>query len=299
MTIIPRLSFLGTTRAAQMRLGAASARMERSNERVASGKAFSRPSDSPTAASRAATLQDQLDQLANFGTAVDDARSRLAITDTKMQQAMNLYHRLTELTTQAASSTSSASSRLSVREEILQIRHELESIANTQYLGAPLFAGFQPGNAVSFNGTSWVFNGAASEQVQRRIGPGETVATSITAGEMFSNGSTDVFTVLDQLATALQNDDTVGIQATINPMTSLRSTLSAGQAKVGAVTNRVEEASSRNSSIEVTLTTELSEVKDVDLNDAITEQSRLTIAYQAALGVTAKANQQTLMDYWR
>lgn len=299
MTIVPRLSFLGTTRAAQHRLAAASARMERSNEQVASGKKFARPSDDPSSASRAALLRDQLDQLSTFSTAVDDARSRVAITDTKTQQAMNLYHRITELTTQAASSTSSAQARLSVREEVLQIRSELESIANTQYLGAPLFAGYQSGNAVTWTGAAWTFSGNPTEQVQRRVGPGEVVTTNITAGELFSDGSSNVFQVLDDLASALQADDTVAIQATITPMASLRSTLSAGQARIGAVSNRVEAAASRNSSVQVTLTAELSQVEDVDLNDAITDQGRLTIAYQAALGVTAKANQQTLLDYWR
>ena len=82
-------------------------------------------------------------------------------------------------------------------------------------------------------------------------------------------------------------------------MKNLRSTLSAGQSRIGAAVNRVEAAESRNSAIRITLSTERSQVEDVDLNDAITEQSRLALAYQAALGVTAKANQQTLLDYWR
>ncbi len=299
MTLVPRMSFIGTTHAAQSRLAAASARMERANEKVSTGRAYTRPSDNPTAASRGAVLRDQLDLLDVYSTNIADARSRLSIADTKLQQSMDLYHRITELTTQAASSTSSAPARLAVREEVLQIRKELENVANTQYLGAPLFAGFGPGPAVTQVGPAWTFSGNPADQVDRVVGAGETVSASITAQELFSAPTGDVFTVLDNLAAALQADDTAAIQATIDPMKSLRSTLSAGQSRIGAAVNRVESAESRNSAIRITLSTERSQVEDVDLNDAITEQSRLALAYQAALGVTAKANQQTLLDYWR
>jgi flagellar hook-associated protein 3 FlgL len=297
MTSVPRISFLGATRAAQSRLRASTARLDKANEQVSSGKAFSRPSENPAAAARSSVLTDQLSQLDVYSSAVDDARSRLSIADTKMQQATSLYHRITELATEAASSTSSASSRAAVQQEVLQLRDE--SIANTQYLGKPLLAGFQPGNAVTNTGAGWVFAGTPADQVQRRIAPGETVATSITAAELFSNGATNVFQQLDNLSSALAVNNTAGIQASINPISSLLTTLVAGQARLGAAANRVEDASSRNSAIKVTLTTELSQVQDVDMADALTTQSRLTVAYQAALGVTAKANQQTLLDYWR
>jgi flagellar hook-associated protein 3 FlgL len=268
---------------------------------VSTGKAYSRPSENQSASSRAAVLQDSLDQVNTFNRAIDDARSRLSLADTKMQQAMDLYHRITELATQASSSINSADSRKSIREEVLQLRGELESIANTQYLGAPIFAGFEAGNAVTYDtvGGTWVFSGSPADRLQRRIGPNEVVDTSITAAELFSNGTDDIFTVLDDLAASLNANNTAGIQASLDQVAALRSTLSAGQARMGAVVNRVEQASDRNASIKVTLTAELSRVQDVDLGDAITDQSRLTMAYQAALGATAKATEQTLLDWLR
>lgn len=298
---IPRTTFISANRAAQFRLRAAYSRMEKANTQVATGKAYARPSESPSASSRAALLQDQLDQFNTFDRAVDDARSRISIADTKIQQAVDLYHRITELGTQAATSTSSPSARLAIREEVLQLRGELEAIANTEYLGQPLFGGFTSGPAVAWNGgtSTWDFNGTPAQRLQRRIAPGEAVDTNITANELFDNGTTDVFTALDALATALAANDTPNISAAVGTIGSLRGTLTAGQAKLGAVLNRVEQAADRNASIRVTLTAELSQVQDVDLGDAITDQSRLTMAYQAALGVTAKANEQTLLDYWR
>jgi flagellar hook-associated protein 3 FlgL len=275
--------------------------MERSNEQVATGKLYTRPSQNQSAAARAAVLRDQLDQLATFGRAVNDARSRLALADSKTQQAMDLYHRVTELTTQAATSTTGPAARLSIASEIGQLRSELEAIANTQYLDSSLFSGFQSGAAVAYDvgSGSWQFYGTASERIQRRIGPSEVVDSNITAGELFSNGTTDIFSVLDDLTAALTADNTPAIQAVLADVSDLRRTLLAGQTKLGAVLNRVEQAAGRNSSIEVMTNAEISSVEDVDLADAITDQNRLLLAYQAALGVTAKANEQTLLDWWR
>lgn len=301
MSTVPRLSFMGANRAAQTRLRAAYARVEKANQQVATGKAYTRPSENQSASSRAALLQDQLDQLSTFGRAIDDSRSRLSISDTKMQQAMELYQRVSELTTRAASSTNSPDARRAIAEEVTQLRDELQSVANSQYLGAPLFAGVQQADAVTFDvpTSSWVFTGAPTEKLQRRVAPGEVVFANITAVEFLSNGTDDIFTVLDDLSTALNAGNTAGMQATIGKVSALRSTLSAGQARVGAALNRVEQAADRNASVHVITTAELSGVQDVDIADAITDQSRLTMAYQAALGVTAKANEQTLLDWWR
>ncbi|MCE9620965.1 MAG: hypothetical protein K8R99_01320 [Actinomycetia bacterium] len=301
MTAFPRISFLGANHAAQGRLRAAYARMEKANERVSTGKLYSRPSENQSASARAARLQDQIDQLATFGRAVDDSRSRLSIADTKTQQAVDLYHRVTELATQASTSTTSPAARASIAVEIGEIRGELQSIANSSYLGAPLFAGLQSGDAVVYDSgsSSWVFNGAPTDHLRRRVAAGEIVDVSITAGELFSNGGNDIFTVLDDLTTALTSNNTTGIQASLGQVNGLRDTLSAGQARLGAALNRVEQAADRNASVLVLSIAEMSRVEDVDLGDAITDQGRLSMAYQAALGVTAKANEQTLLDWWR
>jgi flagellar hook-associated protein 3 FlgL len=301
MSTTPRISFLGANRTAQLRLRDAFGRLDRANQRVASGKAYSRPSEDTSASSRAATLREQMDQLLSFDRSIDDAKSRLTIADTKMSQAMELYHRAATLATQGASSLNSPESRLAIREEILQLRGELQAVANTTYLGAPIFAGLEDGQAVSFDtGTSsWVFNGNPTDRVQRRVAPSEQVDVSITAQELFTNGTDDMFQVLDDLAASLAADDTPGIQATLDRVAALRSTLSAGQARLGAVTNRVEQAESRNEAIKISLTAELSEVEHVDLADAITDQEQLSVAYQAALGVIAQTSRTTLLDWLR
>ncbi len=301
MTTIPRATFLGAHRAAQSRLRLSYDRLERANQRVATGKAFSRPSDDAAAASRAAVLREQLAQLDVFAATADDATSRLAIADSKLSQAMEVYHRVTELTTQAANGLTNAAARSSIREEVLQARDTLVAIANSSYLGEGLFSGFAATEAVTFDigASTWQFTGDATETITRRVGATETVRVNITAAETFRDGTSDVFTVLDDLAAALAADDVAAISSALGRMTSLRATLSAAQAQLGSAANRVEQSSARNQSIAVTLTAELARVTDVDLADAITDQGRLQVAYEAALGVTGRALTTTLLDWLR
>jgi flagellar hook-associated protein 3 FlgL len=301
MSTMPRITFLGANRTAQLRLRQAYRRLDQANQQAATGRAYSRPSENTSASGRAATVQAQMDQMTSYDRSIQDSLSHLAVADTKMSQAVSLYQRVTELATQGASSTNSPDARAAIGQEIDQIRGELQAIGNTTYLGQPIFGGLGSGDPVNFNsGTStWTFSGAPSERLTRNIGPSESVDISVTAGEIFSNGTDNIFAVLDSLSTALNSNDTAGIQAAIPKITTFRSVISAGQARIGAVTNRVEQASSRNASMIITFTDELSKLQEVDLADAITNQSRLNIAYQSALGVTAKAQEKTLLDWLR
>lgn len=301
MTAIPRSTFLGASRAQQARLTTAYGRLEQANVRVSTGRAYARPSESPSSASRAAMLHEQLDQLQSFGRAIDDASSRLAIADSKLGQAMDLYQRVSVLATQGANSLSNPDARESIRAEVVQIRDSLLAIANSTYLDEGLFAGYAAGGAVAYDaGTAtYVFTGSAADTIDRRIGSGEIVRANVTAAEAFAGGGTDVFATLDALAAALAADDTAGIQAALPTMTALRGVLSAAQSRIGSSANRVESALARNAAITVTLDAERSRVEDVDLAEAITDQGRLEVAYNAALGVSARAMTTTLLDWLR
>ncbi|MCU1393238.1 MAG: flagellar hook protein [Ilumatobacteraceae bacterium] len=300
MSTIPRITFLGANRNAQLRLQNAYGRLDIANEQVATGKAYSRPSDDTSASSRAAVVQNQLDHMGTYDRAIDDSKSHLSVADTKMSQAVALYQRVTELTTQAANSTNSPGSLDAINQEIVQIKGELQAIGNTTYLGQPVFGGLDGTDPVSYDSatSTWTFSGSPTDRLTRSIGPGEKVDVSVTASEIFSNSANgSIFSVLDQLSADLTSGNIPGISSALGKISSLRSTLSAGQARIGAVANRVDDAATRNSALKITYTDELSKLQDVDLPVAITDQSRLSVAYQSALAVTAKAQEKTLMDW--
>jgi flagellar hook-associated protein 3 FlgL len=166
-----------------------------------------------------------------------------------------------------------------------------------------LFAGYSGGNAVtqdtSTTPATWTFTGGSADVITRKVSDSDSVRVNVTAAETFSFGGTNVFEVLDKMAAAMTANDPAGIMAGVTQMATARSTLSVAQSTIGAATNRVTSVVQRNGDFQLSLTSALSKVEDVDLADAITDQSRLNATYQAALGATAKTLQPSLVDWLR
>ncbi len=300
MTYMTRTTFQGQTRALQLRLSDAYNRLTDVNDRIASGKAFRRASEAPVEASQAAMLQEHLDHLDAVAKSATDASSRLNVTDAKLQQASDLYARLKQLVVQASTATTGAAGRQAIAQEVVQIRDSLVAVANAEYLGQPLFAGISDQPAVVLDGGGiWQFTGDASDVIERRITPSESLRVNVTAAEVFQAGGTDMFTMLDELAGALQTDDADGIRAAHEQLEDLRQAMSAAQAQIGAAANRVEVSIARNASTNTTITAQLSQVRDIDLAEAVTTQAMLDAAYRAALGVTGRAGNLSLLDFLR
>jgi len=183
--------------------------------------------------------------------------------------------------------------------EVLQIRDELVGMANSRYLGQPLFAGFSSANAVASVAGSWQFTGTSSDKIIRSVSDSDAVQVNVTASEVFSAGTTDAFTMLDQLAADLAAGNTTGIGAANDAIDKLRDAVSDARTRIGTATSRVESVMNRNQTLQVSARNDLAQVEDIDFTEAITDVNRQQAAYQAALGATAKSIQQSLVDWLR
>jgi flagellar hook-associated protein 3 FlgL len=75
--------------------------------------------------------------------------------------------------------------------------------------------------------------------------------------------------------------------------------VSNAQADIGARTVRVETARSVANDATLTLSNALSSVENVDLAKATVDLGLREVAYQAALGATARVLQPSLLDFLR
>jgi flagellar hook-associated protein 3 FlgL len=71
------------------------------------------------------------------------------------------------------------------------------------------------------------------------------------------------------------------------------------QADVGSRTTRIEQARTAATDAQLRLTTSLSEVENTDLPKATVDLKLQEVAYQAALGATARVMQPSLLDFLR
>ena len=144
-------------------------RLQQTQEQLASGRRLSRPSDSPVdtvAAMRLRAERKQSDQLARN---IDDGMSWLNTTDQALGQTSSVLNRVRSLTLAGASSTNGPDERRAMAAEVDQLREAMIGIANTQYLGRPVFAGTQD-TAAAFDPTSGAY-ACNSSTVQRTCRP--------------------------------------------------------------------------------------------------------------------------------
>src|SRR6185437_15746066 len=98
-----------------------------------------------------------------------------------------------------------------------------------------------------------------------------------------------------QLATGVSSGAQTDLLGSLTAMDSALSSVLTTRAQVGAKSNRLDFLKTRLSDIEGNLTGLLSDVKDVDMAEALTNSSVAQTTYQASLKASAQAMQPSLL----
>ncbi len=267
--------------------------------RIASGKQVQRPSDGPAQVLSALDYRTQIRRNEQLSRNALDARAWLDNADSALTHSVERLNQARTLVVGAVNAASDEQSRQAYAAEIRAIREELLATANTQYLGRPIFSGTSDTSvAYAPDGT---YQGNAGE-VQRSVAPDVSVRVNRTGPEVFglaTDPDGDVFAVLDGIATALETGDLATASAGLTRITTATDRIERAQVEMGARSKQIEEIGFRNADIDVELKAALAEVEDVDIAEALIEVRVQEMAYQAALQVTAKVIQPTLLDFLR
>ena len=276
------------------------ARMQKLQEQLSSGKQVSRPSDSPVKTVEAMQFRADLRRTEQYVRNADDGLALLGNLDAALTDGMNLTRRARELVLGGMNDTNNVEGRKAMAVEIRALRDGLLAVANTRYLDRPVFGG----NSLSENAydpVSGAFLGDTAE-VLRTVAPGVQVPVTVSGPAAFGTGATQLFAVLDGLATALETGGP-GLHAAldgglVNLDTAIDGMLTTlGQ--VGARFNRVETTRDAAEAQLLSMTSSLSEVEDIDLPKTIVDLQMQEVAYKAALGATARVVQPSLLDFLR
>ncbi len=229
---------------------------------------------------------------------IEDGQRWVDLADLELQSAVDQMHRVRELAIRGANSTNAAD-RVAIASEVAAIRDGLLSIANTRQQGRGIFAGFATGDAVTKVGGVWTYTGDAGA-VMRRISDDLEVQVNVIAADAFGFAAgNDVFTLLDDLETALLTDDAVGIDTSISDVALATDTLLESLATLGSAGRRIEDASLEVLADIELVRGEISTIEDVDLSEALLELSLNETAYQAAMTAFTRASQSSLVDFLR
>lgn len=295
MRVTSEMMVTGSLRRLQGRLE----RYQRAQEALATGKWVNTPSDDPAQASRGLALRAALQSREQELRAATDARSLVDRADGELQGATETLQRIRELVVRGANS-GAGQERAAIASEIEELQEQLLSVANAEHRGRALFAGFQGGPAVAKDGTgTWGYTGDAGA-IQRRVTDTDRVTVNVTAADAFGFSSgQDTFTMLDRVVADLRAGDDAAIAAGIGDVDTALSNVLGGLAELGAAGARIDAAAARTEQSRLTLRTELSDVEDVDVAEAIMDLQVEEVAYQATLQALGRSLPDTLVSFLR
>jgi flagellar hook-associated protein 3 FlgL len=277
-------------------------RVAKAQEQLTTGRLINRPSDDPTGATTAMRIRASLADQQQYVRNADDAVGWLDQTDGTLSTMGDQITRARDIALQGANTGAMGQqAREALATEVDQIRDGLINSANTQYLDRPIFGGITAG-AKAYNADGSLADPAAigvGTGVVRTIAQGARVRIDVEGPDVFGASPNSVFDRLAALSTALKTNDPAGISAAIDGLKGDADRIANVQSDIGARTVRVENARSVATSATLTLKNALSEVENVDLAKATVELGLQEVAYQAALGATAKVLQPSLLDFLR
>lgn len=274
-------------------------------DKLSSGRQISRPSDSPSGTVSALQIRADLRAQERFSRGADDAKGWLGATDGALTSALPLLRRVRDLVLQGSSTGSNGpQAREALAVEVKGLREALLAVANTTYLGRPVFGGTTDQSVAYRPDGTYVGNavddgaGGFAGGVPRRLDANTTVRADTPGPEVFGDPDDSLFALLDATAAHLTGDttqlagDLAGIDTAMNRLTS-------GLASVGARYSRTELMMQTADDRALSLKSSLASIENIDLPRTVVDLQLQQVAYQAALGATAKVIQPTLMDFLR
>ncbi|WIE77023.1 flagellin [Curtobacterium sp. MCSS17_007] len=293
--MITRVTTQMSIASATERLQANAARVAEATQRATTLQAIARPSDDPVGTGSSMQVRKEQAATAQYTRNANDAVGWLATTDSSLAGAYSVLGKVRDLTVQAANSgVMDDTARDAFITQFRALKADLEATANAKYGTRSVFAGSSTDTTAYAPGTGFA---TATTAVSRRVGDDQVLRVDTPGAAVFGTGATSAFAVIDDIVADLQ--DGVNVNPKLGDLDTAIDTVRSAQADVGVRHAAALAAQDALKSTSVTLENRRAGIEDLDLAGAVLDLQVQQTTYQAALAVTAKVLQPTLMDYLR
>jgi flagellar hook-associated protein 3 FlgL len=294
--MITRMTTQTMMRSAQRNLQSNMEELAKLQQQATSQKAINRPSDDPTGTADSLRVRGEQRAVDQYRRNADNGNGWLTTIDSALSATNTILNRVRDLTVQGANDGAmSAAAKEAIALELDGLKEDLLKQANTTYLGRSVFAGNSDAPAAFTD--AYAFNGADGDRVERRISAGATVRVDADGSAVFGKEDESVFALIKKITDDLRTGPNVGGHLTA--LDERMKTIVGQHAQIGAQQNQVERAQEFLLAQKGTLEAQRSGIEDIDLGEAILNLKTQEVTYQAALAVTARVLQPTLMDFLR
>lgn len=262
---------------------------------LSTGRSVNVASDGPAAES--SFLQDSAQAMANdqYKSNINSLTSLLQTADSALGSVVSSLQRAITLGTEGATGTLGALDRKALANEILGIQDQILSLANTTYGSQYIFGGTETDTApfVLDSSTNTVTYDGNSNTNTVKIGDSLSIQTNVAGDAIF----TDVFTALQDLANALNSNDTDAVATANAEVQGALEQVTTSRVFYGNALNRLDTQDTYLDSYTTQIKSHEKATVGADTASVVTELSQAQTAYQATLSAMGNVAKTNLLDY--
>ncbi len=271
-------------------------------EKIATGKQVTKPSDDPVAFSAISILKARQARLEQYDKTAQSLTQRLSTEDSVLTQVTNILTRVKELTIQASNDTNSATDRKAIGAEVTSLNAELVSLANTKTGdGSYLFSGYladqQPFSTSSglttYHGDTGRLSLTVADDTEMEVSSsGHEVFMAVKTG---GNTAKSVFEIVQTITNKLSAGESPS--GSLNDLQAAADHVNGFHAINGARLARVNSTTDALTSDMLSTKTRLSSLEDTDVEKAITELKQKMTSLDAAQSSFVRVSELSLFNY--
>ena len=280
-----------------------SQRLNTDELQVSSGLKMQQVSDDPDQVSALLQARAALASSQQISTNLGLVTTEVNGGEQALESAVTLFDQVQTLSAEGNTTTQTAASRATIAQQLQSIEQQMVGLANTQVGGRYIFAGdsdqTQPYTYdITQPDPVSAYQGAASTRVIQ--GPdGNTFPVALTAQQIFdsSTPADNVFSSINGMITALQNNDNTAIQTANAGLSQVGDYLNQQLAFYGTAQDTVTAATNDAQNQQTELQAQIGNLQDADTATAILDMTSAQTQEQAALESQAQMPRETLFDY--
>lgn len=261
---------------------------------ASTGSKLSSASDNPSAINQVIGSQTEIVVSDRYLETIAETQDQLDILDGYLESVETLLVRAKEIGVASINGALSDQDMATYADEVEELQAALLDIANAKVDGKYIFSGYAE-KTLPFSGDPIVYNGTSDHQYVE-ISTGQTVQNNLTGDELFID-PVNIFNVLSGLETALGNSDISAIETALTDLESAADQARGKRSEMGNTNERLDDVSTLMGNLKLQMEERLSRYEDADLAEVMSSITQAEQAYEAALSVSARVSQLSILDY--
>ena len=295
-------------------------------DEISSGLQIMSPQDNPGGMVNVLSYKNSTALVTQYNSNVSIASNIGSLASSTITNAMQVVNQANSLAVEMANGTNTPANNQAAAKQVGQMINELKQYADTSYNGQNLFTGTNLNLSSAYSSSTayykatnssgattnvpysvYTYQGTDTNQ-NYQITQNETVTPTLTADSIFGNDPkststtsstsvpTGILSVLSLFQNELQNNVFQQNSAPIiQGIQNGLSTMTAAQATIGTVTQRLNEQQTSYQTVLTNISQLLSQTQDVNVAQAMTNLTQAQNSYQATLEASSDITSLTPM----